>query len=77
MAKRVTNTPLLNAWRERLNQATEGYGLKSKLAKHMATLRDQPVKTWTVNISRYLRTTQSPHAEDLLAITQWMDSRTD
>jgi hypothetical protein len=77
MPKRAPHTPLLDAWRERLHHATAGYGLKSELARHMAALRNQPFRTWTVNVSRYLRTTQSPNAEDLLAITEWMDSRTD
>ncbi len=75
MPPRPYHTPLFDVWRERLRQATDGYGIKSELAAHMAALRNQPVQTWTVNISRILHKTRAPDAENLLAITAWMESR--
>lgn len=69
-------TPFLDAWRESLRAATDGRGLKTELARFMAAHRHQPLHTWRVNIGRFLRAAQAPGAEDLLAISHWIASRT-
>ena len=69
-------TPFLDAWRESLRSATDGRGLKTELARFMAAHRQQPLHTWRVNIARLLRADQAPGAEDLLAISHWITSRT-
>ena len=75
MTATATATPLLDAWRESLRAATDGRGLKTELAAHMAAHRDLPLHTWRVNIGRILRGERSPGAEDLLAISAWMATK--
>ena len=75
MRTRLAHTPYLDAWRETLRAATAARGLKTQLATFMAAQRDQPLHTWRSNIARILRAEQAPGAEDLLAISAWMDGR--
>ncbi len=67
--QRLTTTPY--------RAATDGHGLKTELARHMARHKGQPLSTWQNNIARILRGGRSPGAEDLLAISAWMDGRDD
>lgn len=74
--QRLAHTPRLDAWRESLRAATEGRGAKTELARLMAAERDQPVQTWQNRINRILKSEVIPNAEDVLAITAWLASRT-
>ncbi|MES2923152.1 MAG: hypothetical protein V4819_16470 [Verrucomicrobiota bacterium] len=73
---RLAHTPRLDAWRESLRTATDGPGVKAELARFMAAERDQPVHAWQVRINRILKSEVTPNAEDVLAITGWLASRT-
>lgn len=72
---RLSHTPFLNAWRESLRAAMDGRGVKTELARFMATHREQPLHTWQVRINRILKAELIPNAEDVLAISHWLASR--
>jgi hypothetical protein len=74
--ERLAHTPRLDAWRESLRAATDGPGEKTELARHMATERGQPVHAWQVRVNRILKSEVLPNAEDVLAISEWLASRT-
>ena len=75
--QRLAATPFLDAWREELRTALNGRGLKTELARSMAAARHQSLAEWQNRLSRILRGDTRPHAEDVLAISHWLASRTD
>jgi hypothetical protein len=77
MPPRLTNTPHYNRWLARLRHHLDAHGRKTALARHMAEERHQPLTTWRVRVSRIANGGQLINAEDLLAITAWMESWTD
>lgn len=73
---RLTHTPRYHAWRDRLVAALGTPGAPTELATFMAGERGQSLAVWRVNISRILADpSRVINAEDLLAITAWLDAR--
>jgi hypothetical protein len=75
--QRLVSTPRLDAWRDDLRLALEPRGAKTELARFMAGERGMPAHNWRVRITRMLRENEVMNAEDVLAITAWMESRTE
>ena len=74
--QRLVSTPRLDAWRDQLRLALKPRGARTELAHFMAEERGMPFQNWRVRITRMLRENEVMNAEDVLAITAWMDTRT-
>lgn len=73
--QRLVSTPRLDAWRDELRHTLEPRGAKTELAGFMSKERGMPVHNWRVRITRMLRENEVMNAEDVLAITAWMNTR--
>jgi hypothetical protein len=73
---RLAHTPFLDAWRASLAAATDGRGLKTELARHLAASRGQGLQIWKVGIGKILNGHTIPNGEDVLEISHWLASRT-
>ena len=73
--RRLATTPRFDAWRERLRAATAGRGVKADLARHMAAVTGQSLRTWTQNLAKIWRPDSMIAAEYLLEIDAWLATR--
>jgi hypothetical protein len=74
--QRLEHTPYLDAWRVRLAAALDGHGIKSDLARFLASQGRRGLASSANLVSQVLAGRMVPNAEDFLAMDHWLALRT-
>ena len=71
----MKKTPMVDRWMEELGRHLAPRGRKAELARHLQVLYGSTERHWQNRLQVYLKRTETPSAETLLAIDRWLDVR--
>ena len=67
-------TPLIDAWRAKMERKLSDFGKKAELAAHLAERYGRTQRSWESHLSSMLHGRRFPNAEVVLAIDLWLSS---